>query len=267
MQSAERLKGLLVDSHCHLDRLDLAPFGGEFAELMARTREGGVGHIVCVSINLEQYPAMVRLVEGFDEVSITVGVHPNEQDGQDPGADELAALAAHPKNVAIGETGLDYFRSEGETQWQRERFRRHIAAARRVGKPLVIHTRAAAEDTIQILREEQAQDAGGVMHCFAEDWTTAKAALDLGFYISFSGILTFNSAKTLREVAARVPLERILVETDAPYLAPVPHRGKPNLPGYVRHVADKLAEVRGEPLERIIEATTENCRRLFGLPL
>ncbi len=266
MQSTRQLDGLLVDSHCHLDRLDLSAFDSDFAAFKARTREQGIGHMLCVAINLEQYPAMTALVAGYDDVSITVGVHPNEQDGRDPDADELAALAGHPKNVAIGETGLDYFRSEGDLEWQRERFRRHIAAAKQVRKPLVIHTRAAAADTIRILREEGAAAVGGVMHCFAEDWDTAKAALDLGFFISFSGIITFNSAKSLREVAARVPLERILVETDAPYLAPVPHRGRANLPAYVRHVAERLAEVKGESLERITASTTEAYLRLFGLP-
>ncbi|HEB95070.1 MAG TPA: TatD family deoxyribonuclease [Sedimenticola thiotaurini] len=254
---------MLVDSHCHLDRLDLAPFDDDFGRLMQATREAGVGHLLCVCIDLESYPAMYRLVEPWPWVSVSVGVHPNDRDRRDPTPEELVSLAADPRNVAIGETGLDYFRSEGDLEWQRQRFRNHIAAARAAGKPLIVHTRAAREDTIRVMTEEGARDTGGVMHCFTEDWEMAKQALDLGFYISFSGIVTFNSAADLREVAKRVPADRILVETDAPYLAPVPHRGKSNLPAYVALVAAFIAELRGVSPERLVEQTGENFFRLF----
>ena len=219
--------------------------------------------MLCVSIDLEAYPAMQALVADYPEVSISVGVHPNEEAGQEPSLGQLVELAADPKNVAIGETGLDYFRSDGDLEWQRERFRVHIAAAKACGKPLIIHTRDAREDTIRVMREEQAEAAGGVMHCFTENWEMARQALDLGFYISFSGILTFRSAEDLREVARRVPLERVLIETDSPYLAPVPHRGKPNQPIYVRQVAECLAELRGLTPEALAEITRDNFFRLF----
>jgi TatD DNase family protein len=219
--------------------------------------------MLCVSIDLEAYPAMQALVADYPQVSISVGVHPNAEAGQEPSPERLAELAADPKNVAIGETGLDYFRSDGDLEWQRERFRVHIAAAKSCGKPLIIHTREAREDTIRVMREERAEVAGGVMHCFTENWEMARRALDLGFYISFSGILTFRNAEDLREVARRVPLERVLIETDSPYLAPVPHRGKPNQPIYVRHVAECLAELRGVTPEALAEITRDNFFRLF----
>ena len=220
--------------------------------------------MLCVAIDLEAYPAMRALVDPWPQIAVSVGVHPNEDEGRDPSADELVALAADPRVVAIGETGLDYFRSEGDLTWQQERFRRHIAAARACGKPLIIHTRAAREDTIAVMREEGAGEAGGVMHCFTEDWETARAALDLGFYISFSGILTFKTAEDLRQVAARVPLDRLLIETDAPYLAPIPHRGKPNEPRYVAHVAECVAGLRGMAVDQVAELTGANFGRLFG---
>ncbi len=254
---------MLVDSHCHLDRIDLTPYAGDFARFRAATRAAGVAHMLCVSIDLEHYPAMRALVADAPEVSISVGVHPNEPDRHTPDVDELVALAADPKNVAIGETGLDYFRSEGDLDWQRERFRIHIAAARACGKPLIVHTRAAAEDTLAILRAEQAAEAGGVMHCFSETWEVARAALDLGFYISFSGILTFKNAASLREVARNVPLERLLVETDSPYLAPVPVRGKPNEPRHVVRVAEVLARERGLGVDEIAALTSANFHRAF----
>ncbi|MET0107182.1 MAG: TatD family hydrolase [Sedimenticola sp.] len=254
---------MLIDSHCHLDRLDLGHFDNSFANLMEKTEEAGVGHILCVSIDLESYPSMLELVESYDNISVSVGVHPNDRDRREPEPEELVALAAHPKNVAIGETGLDYFRSEGDLQWQRDRFRRHIQAARLSNKPLIIHTRAAREDTIRIMEEEGASEAGGVMHCFTENWEMAKQALDLGFYISFSGIITFKNADDLREVVKKVPMDRLLVETDAPYLTPVPHRGKPNLPGYVVHVAECVAELKGLAAEKVADITGENFGRLF----
>ncbi len=255
---------MLVDSHCHLDRVDLAPYDGDFSRLMAATQEAGVSHLLCVSIDLESYPAMLSLVEAYPQVSVSVGVHPNDRDRHEPDAEELVELAGHPKNVAIGETGLDYYRSEGDLVWQRERFRTHIRAARAAAKPLIIHTREARDDTIAILREEQARDAGGVMHCFTETWEMAKAALDLNFYISFSGIVTFKNAAELREVAARVPDDRILIETDSPYLAPVPYRGKPNEPRYVGRVAEAVAAVRGVDTGELAAQSAENFFRLFS---
>jgi TatD DNase family protein len=212
---------------------------------------------------MEQYPAMLALVEEYPQISISVGVHPNEIERREAEPGELERLAAHPKNVAIGETGLDYFLSKGEQEWQHNRFRQHIAAARSCGKPLIIHTREAKQDTIRIMQEEGAREVGGVMHCYTEDWEMAKQALDMGFYISFSGIITFNSATELRQVAQQVPEDRILIETDAPYLAPVPHRGKPNIPAYVGYVADTLAELRGTTREEIAVITADNFRRLF----
>lgn len=255
---------MLVDSHCHLDRLDLAPFENRFDNLIEATRESGVGHMLCVSIDLESYPSMLKQVESYPDISISVGVHPNDRDREEPTPEQLAELAKHPKNVAIGETGLDYFRSEGDLDWQRDRFRRHISAAKLAHKPLIIHTRAAKADTIQIMQEEGAASAGGVMHCFTEDWNMARQALDLGFYISLSGIITFNSAADLREVAKKIPADRLLIETDAPYLAPIPHRGKPNLPRYVSHVADKIAELRGLSRSALEEMTGDNFFRLFS---
>jgi len=254
---------MLVDSHCHLDRLDLSQVDGKLNGLLAAAAEQDVGHFLCVSINLEDYPAMLKIAEQHDRVSASVGLHPNEQDGHDPDVNELVEYAKHPKIVAIGETGLDYFRSEGDLDWQRDRFRRHIAAAKQSGKPLIIHSRDAKEDTLRILEEESAGETGGVMHCFTGDWDMAQRAMDLNFYISFSGIVTFKSARELQEVATRMPAERYLIETDSPYLAPVPHRGKPNQPAFVRHVAEFIAELRGESYEQVAAATTENFRTLF----
>jgi len=254
---------MLVDSHCHLDRLDLKPFDNDFDKLIRQTLEAGVSHMLCVSIDLESYPGMRRLIQDYPQISVSVGVHPNDLDRREPEPEELVALASDPRNVAIGETGLDYFRSEGNLDWQRDRFRRHIAAAMQSDKPLIIHTRAAREDTISIMREEQAREAGGVMHCFTEDWSMAEKALDLNFHISFSGIITFKSATELRDVVKRVPLDRILIETDAPYLAPVPHRGRSNIPQYVSHVAACVAELRGLAPEEVARITSENFLRLF----
>ena len=254
---------MLVDSHCHLDLLDLSSFPGGLSGVLDAARAQDVTRFLCVSINLEHYPRMHALVERCAEVSVSVGVHPNEQGGQEPTVAELVELAARPGVVAIGETGLDYFRSEGDLEWQRERFRTHIRAAREAGKPLIVHSRDAAEDTLAILREEGADEAGGVMHCFTGDREMARRAMDLNFHISFSGIVTFKSAQELMEVARHMPLERMLVETDCPYLAPVPHRGKPNQPAYVRYVAEHIADLRGESFEQIASATTQNYLTLF----
>lgn len=254
---------MFIDSHCHLDRVDLEPYGGRFADMIQASRDEGVSQMLCVSIDLESYPDMLALVEGYEDILISVGVHPCDHDRREPSVEELVEMAHHPRNVAIGETGLDYFRAEGDLEWQRDRFRTHIRAAREAAKPLIIHTREAREDTIRILREEGASEVGGVMHCFTETWEMAEAALEMGFYISFSGIVTFKNAEELREVARRVPLERILIETDSPYLAPVPFRGKPNEPRYVSRVAEKVAELKGAGVEEIARITSDNFHRLF----
>ena len=255
---------MLVDSHCHLDRIDLSPYDNNFSRFIDQTTESGVSHMLCVSIDLESYPDMLRLVEAYPGIYVSVGVHPCDRDRREPSVDELVRLARHPKNVAIGETGLDYFRAEGDLDWQRDRFRRHIQAARQASKPLIIHTREAREDTIDILEQERAADVGGVMHCFTETWEMAQAAMEMGFYISFSGIVTFRNAEELRDVASKVPLERMLIETDSPYLAPVPHRGKPNQPKYVSHVAHTIAELRGISSEDLVSVTNDNFFRLFS---
>lgn len=251
----------LVDSHCHIDFDPLYP---RLGEVLRNARANDVGHLLCVSVNLEDFPRVLALAEQYDHISASVGVHPNEREGHDPGIEELVALARHPRVVAIGETGLDYFRSEGELDWQRDRFRAHIQSARHAAKPLIVHSRAARDDTIRILTEEQGAQAGGVMHCFAEDWTMAEQALDLGFYISFSGIVTFKNAQAIQEVAVKAPLDRILVETDSPYLAPVPHRGKPNEPAYVKHTAEYVAELRGISFDALADATSANFFKLFA---
>lgn len=252
---------LLVDSHCHIN---FDPLGNEVPDVLTRARDNDVGYFLCVSVNLEDYPQVNALATQYENVFASVGVHPNEQQGHDPDESELSELAKDENVIAIGETGLDYFRSTGELDWQHNRFRQHIRAANKSSKPLIIHTREAAADTIRIMKEEGAENCGGVMHCFAEDWEVAQQALELGFYISFSGIVTFNSAKDLKEVAKLVPEDRMLVETDSPYLAPTPHRGKTNEPAYVKHVAECIAELRGTTYENIAELTTDNFFRLFS---
>ena len=252
---------MLVDSHCHLDFPELR---ADLPDRLARMRAAGVTHALTISTTVSTFDAVREVAEAHPELWCSAGVHPDERrDAREASEDELVAMASHPKVIAVGETGLDYFRVEGDTEWQRERFRRHIRAARRVAKPLVIHTREAAQDTLRILEEEGAQEVGGVMHCFTETFEVAEAAMRLGFHISFSGIVTFKNAKDLKDVARRVPLERMLVETDAPYLAPVPHRGKTNEPAFVRHVAEEIAALRGVPFETVAEATTRNFFALF----
>jgi TatD DNase family protein len=254
----------LIDSHCHLDRLDLTPYQNDFGRCVVDTSQQGISHMLCVAINLEKYPDMRRMIDPFPQISVSVGVHPNETAGHEPSTEELVEFAADDRVVAVGETGLDYFRSEGDLVWQKERFRTHIRAAIAVGKPLIIHTREARADTLQILSEEGAERVGGVLHCFTEDWETAKAALELNFYISLSGILTFRNAETIQDVARRLPEDRLLVETDSPYLAPIPMRGKPNYPAYVRYVAEFLAELRGVSVEHLAKVTNDNFFRLFS---
>ncbi len=250
----------IIDSHCHINFPELRE---DLDGLMGRMQDAGVTQALCVSVSLEAFPEVLQLAESYPNVYASVGVHPDQVEGEDPSSERLVSLAAHPKIVAIGETGLDYFRLEGDLSWQRARFRNHIRAAKETGKPLVIHTREAGADTIKIMREEDAASVGGVMHCFTETWEVAKAALEMNFLISFSGILTFKNAAALRDVAAKVPLESAMVETDSPYLAPVPHRGKTNEPAYVRHVAEELARIKGLPLDQVAEKTSSNFRRLF----
>ncbi len=252
---------LLADSHCHIN---FEPLGAELPLILENARANAVGYLLCVSVNLEDFPQVQQLAHSYPQIYASVGVHPNEIKGEDPSVERLVELAADPRIIAIGETGLDYYRSSGNMEWQHERFRRHIRAACASGKPLIIHTREASADTLRIMREEGANQVGGVMHCFTENWDTASQALDLGFYISFSGILTFKSADALREVAVRVPEDRLLIETDAPYLAPVPHRGKTNEPAYVRYVAESLASLRQVSLEHIGAVTTRNFFTLFA---
>ena len=252
----------IIDSHCHLDRVDLSAFGGSMESLLAHAKTLSVEEFLCVCIDLEHFNNVFSLAKKYPQIYASVGVHPCELEGQDPSVEELLALADDDKIIAIGETGLDYFHVEKDkADWQRDRFRRHIAASNQSGKPMIIHTRNARADTLAIMQAEKAEQ--GVMHCFSEDWDTAKAALDLGFYISFSGIVTFKSANELREVAKKVPLDRILVETDSPYLTPVPYRGKPNSPAYTYYSVEKIAEIRGVNIETIAEATTNNFKQLF----
>jgi TatD DNase family protein len=252
----------IIDSHCHIDRVDLDQFGGSMESMLAHAKDLSVEEFLCVCIDLEHFDDVFSLAKAHQQIYASVGVHPVEQEGKDPSVEELLALADHEKIIAIGETGLDYFHVKKDTaDWQRERFRRHIAASNQSGKPMIIHTREAKADTIEIMQQEQAQ--AGVMHCFSEDWETAKAALDLGFYISFSGIITFKSAADLREVAKKVPANRLLVETDSPYLTPVPYRGRANSPAYTYYVAEKLAEIRGVSVDNIAQQTTQNFNDLF----
>jgi TatD DNase family protein len=251
---------VFVDSHCHLDFPELK---GRLPAVLDAMAANEVTHALCISVNLPALPGVLSLAADHAQLYASVGVHPDSEDTPEPTVHGLIELARRPKVVAIGETGLDYYRLTGDLEWQRQRFRTHIRAARACGKPLVIHTRAASDDTIRIMREEAAGEAGGVMHCFTESWETAEAALEQGFHISFSGIVTFKNAQALKDVARRVPLERMLIETDAPYLAPVPHRGKTNEPAYVRHVAEEIARLRGIALDELAAATSTNFFRLF----
>jgi TatD DNase family protein len=257
---------MFVDSHCHIDFPELR---AQLPEVLAAMRVNAVTHALCISVNLPDWPGVMAIAEAHPNVYATVGVHPDYEDTPEPTVAQLVEFAQRPKVVAIGETGLDYYRVpqfvDQSMDWQRARFRRHIQAARQAAKPLVIHTRSAADDTLRLMREEGAGEAGGVMHCFTESWEVAQRCLDLGFYISLSGIVTFKKATALHEVARRVPLERMLIETDSPYLAPVPFRGKLNQPAYVKHVAEGIAALRGIAVEDVARITTANFFRLFGI--
>ena len=252
---------MYIDSHCHLNMLAEEP--GGINAMVTEATENGIEHILCIAIDKNSCTEVKTIADSYPQVTASVGIHPNVDKAEQFTVEELVAEAAHPKVIAIGETGLDYFRSEGDLEWQRDRFRVHIEAAKQTRKPLIIHTREARADTMDILEQEDAESAGGIIHCFTENWETAKRALDIGFYISLSGIVTFKSARELQDVAKKLPLERILIETDAPYLAPVPHRGKTNKPVFVKHVAAFLAELRGDTVENIAAATTANFQRLF----
>ncbi len=257
---------MYIDSHCHINFPELAV---RLPEILDKMRDNQVTHALCVSVDLPDFPQVLALAQQYPHIFASVGVHPDYVDTPEPSVEQLVALSDHPKVVAIGETGLDYFRLTGDLEWQRERFRVHIRASRATGKPLIIHTRAAAADTIRIMQEEgagtDAGGAGGVMHCFTESMEVAEAAMAMGFYISFSGIVTFKSAKDLQAVARAVPLSHMLIETDSPYLAPVPHRGKMNEPGLVRHVAEFIAPMKGVSVEQVAQETTNNFFNLFRI--
>ncbi len=254
---------MFVDSHCHIDFPD---FADRLPDIFGQMRANLVTHALCVSVNLEDFPRVLAVAENYENAYATVGVHPDHDVRAPVDPVHLAELALHPKVVAIGETGLDYYRSSGDMEWQRDRFRAHIRAARATSKPLVIHTREAVADTLRLMDEENAGEAGGVMHCFTESLEVAQACVSMGFFISFSGIVTFKNALSIKEVAKMVPLDRLLIETDSPYLAPLPHRGKINQPAWVRHVAEEIARLRNVPVETIAKVTSDNFFKLFRIP-
>lgn len=255
---------MYIDSHCHLDRLDLNDFEGNLDNVVQTAKNAQVDQLLCVSVTLDDFTSMADKTAGYDNVMLTCGTHPlNQEDETD--LERLIQLAQHERVIAIGETGLDYFYAPETKALQLDSFRKHVKAAIKLNKPLIIHTRDAQQDTLAILRAENAQQVGGILHCFTETWEMAQQAIALGFYISFSGIVTFKNASALREVAKKVPDDKILIETDSPYLAPVPHRGKQNQPAYVVDVAKHLASIRGQSVEHIAKITTENFNRLFKL--
>ncbi|USD19734.1 TatD family hydrolase [Microbulbifer variabilis] len=254
---------MLVDSHCHLDRLKLDKFDGDLDAVLEFARSRGVEKFLCVGISLENADAVVEIASKYEDVVCSVGIHPLDVESGLAGVDELIVMAERPKVVALGETGLDYYYSTDTKETQQQSFIAHLQAAGQVGLPVIVHTRDAREDTIQLIQEYGNPQTAGVLHCFTESWEMAKAALDLNYYISLSGIVTFKNAEDLRDVARKLPLDRLLVETDSPYLAPIPYRGKPNIPAYVREVAEFIAELRGISYEQLAEITTENFLRLF----
>jgi TatD DNase family protein len=252
----------IVDSHCHLDKVDLEAFGGSIDSLLAQAKTLGVERFLCVCINLKDFPNVLKLAHDYEQIFASVGVHPTELLETEPSVSELVALAKDDKIIAIGESGLDYFHIKTEeADWQRERFRTHIEVSKQTKKPIIVHTRNAKEDTMTIIEQEKCEN--GIMHCFVEDWATAKRALDCGFYISISGIVTFKNATDLQEVVKKIPMDRLLVETDSPYLTPMPYRGRANSPAYTRYVVDKIAELRGTSEEEIAQTTTQNFETLF----
>ena len=251
----------LVDAHCHLDLQQ----NRTLDSLLDAARDNGICHMLCAGITIEAFPDVLAIATAHSDVSGAVGVQPSEQNCHEPSVEELVTLADHPAVIGIGETGLDYYYSQGDPDWQRDRFRRHIRAAKLIKKPLIIHMRDASEDIFSILKEEGADEIGGMMHCFTGNWEEARKAMDLNFYISFSGIVTFPKALQVQDVAKRIPMDRMLIETDSPYLAPVPKRGKPNEPAYVHYIAEYLANLREIRLEDLDEQTTENFFKLFKL--
>lgn len=256
---------MIVDSHCHLDCLNLEKYNNKLDQALDAARQNEVEHFLCVCIDLNNFPQVLAIAEQYPDIHASVGVHPNHKDCETPSVEALVKLADHPKIVAIGETGLDYYYHKEDLDWQRQRFRNHIQAAKKCHKPVIIHTRDARDDTLQIMQEEDVASVSGVMHCFTETWEMAQAAMEMNFYISFSGIVTFKNAVALQAVAKRVPLDRMLIETDAPYLAPVPYRGKTNEPAYVKYVAEFIAKLREVPYQEIAEQTTANFYRLFNI--
>jgi len=256
---------MYFDSHCHLDRIDLGDHDNSFPQLLETIRADQVTRMVCISVNLETFDDMYALIEPYDQIYCSAGVHPDYEKVEEPTVDGLCEMATRDKVVAIGETGLDYMDASDDMDWQRQRFITHIQAAKQCGLPLIIHSRNAKQDTLELLREQGAEKVGGVLHCFTEDWDMARQAIELGFYISISGIVTFNQAENVREMAVQIPDDRLLIETDSPWLSPVPFRGKINHPGRVRYVAEKLAEIRGVGLEQLAETTYQNANRLFNL--
>jgi len=256
---------MLADSHCHLDRLDLAPYGGDISKAIAAAQDVGVSHMLCVAISLAKLPDVLSIAEQFEGVNASVGVHPLEESDADVTVEQLVELASHPKVVAIGETGLDYYYDKDRAQAQQQQFVKHMQAAKACRKPVIIHTRDAQRDTLDIIRAEGDPELAGVLHCFTESWEMAKQAMDMNYYISLSGIVTFNSATELRDVAKKIPLDRLLIETDSPYLAPVPFRGKKNEPKYVAQVAEFIAQLRGVSVQELADITRENYFRLFNI--
>jgi len=256
---------VLVDSHCHLDCIDLTDFDNNFDTLIQQTLEAGVEHMLCVSINLQKYPQMLEKVRPYPTISVSAGMHPMADETDDFSVEYLTELASDKKVVAIGETGLDYYYHKGNPQWQQQRFRAHIQVANQLDKPVIVHTRDAGDDTLDILREENAGRCGGVIHCFTETQAFADQAIEMGLMISISGIVTFRNAEALRDIARSIPDDYLLIETDSPYLAPMPHRGQQNQPAYVRHVAETLAAVRNTTVEHIAEISRNNFYRLFNL--
>lgn len=256
---------MLIDSHCHLDRLDLSPYDGDLKQAVAAAQQRGVDRMLCIGIDLDNAPRVVEIAEQFSNIYASVGVHPLDISDELCEKDALIALADHPKVVAIGETGLDYYYSEEQKTAQQRSFSEHLLASAATGKPTIVHTRDARQDTIDLISNNGDPAVAGVLHCFTESWEMAEAALDMGYYISFSGIITFKNAADLREVVKRVPIDRLLVETDSPYLAPVPYRGKKNEPKYVIEVAECVAELKGMSFQEVAKKTTENFERLFSL--
>jgi TatD DNase family protein len=251
---------VFTDSHCHLDFPGLIE---QLPDLLQRMKEAQVSRALCISVQLEDFPNVLALAENHAQLWATAGVHPDYEDITEPSVEKLLELANHPKVIGIGETGLDYFRLKGDLEWQRQRFRTHLRAANICSKPVIVHTRAAGDDTLRLLAEENVQGCGGVIHCFTESLEFARKALDMGMYLSFSGIVSFKNAADLREVARFAPIDRILIETDSPYLAPVPHRGKTNEPSFVPHVAKVIAVEKGMDVEEVGIQTSSNFDRLF----